>query len=129
MSQTDLGGIVMVNEVRDRSVLADTMLPKVFHNLLDNTIRHGEKVGTVHIYIEDTEGGANIIWEDDGVGIPVDEKEKIFLKGYGKNTGQGLFLTKDILNMTGIDIIENGTPGEGARFVLIVPSRSLRRDR
>lgn len=128
IGQKDLGAIVLVNEARDLSILADAMFPKVFHNLLDNTLRHGGKVGTVHIDIEYTEGGANIIWEDDGVGIPEDEKDKIFFKGYGKNTGQGLYLTKDILNMTGIDIIENGVPGEGARFVLIVPKRSLRRE-
>lgn len=129
VSESDPGKIVLVNEVRECSVLSDPMFSKVFHNLLDNSIRHGEHVSTVRIYIKEEKDSASIIWEDDGIGVPADEKEKIFLKGYGKNTGQGLSLTKDILSMTGIDIIEDGTPGEGARFIIVVPVNAFRRTR
>jgi signal transduction histidine kinase len=57
-----------------------------------------------------------LVYEDDGQGIPEEEKEKIFLRGYGKNTGLGLFLIKEILAITGITIVENGIYGMGARF-------------
>jgi sensor histidine kinase regulating citrate/malate metabolism len=38
-----------------------------------------------------------------GVGIQLDEKQKIFEKGYGQNTGFGLFLAREILAITGIN--------------------------
>jgi signal transduction histidine kinase len=72
------------------------------------------------------DGGLFIVVEDNGVGIPVDEKEKIFEKGFGKNTGFGLFLVREILAITGITIRETGTPGEGARFEISVPKEGFR---
>jgi signal transduction histidine kinase len=54
-------------------------------------------------------------------------KEKIFERGFGKNTGLGLFLAREILVITGITITENGTPGKGARFEITVPKGMWRR--
>jgi signal transduction histidine kinase len=70
--------------------------------------------------------GLLILVEDDGNGIPIDEKEKIFGRGYGKNTGLGLFLAREILSITGITIRETGIPGKGARFEMLVPKGSFR---
>jgi signal transduction histidine kinase len=63
---------------------------------------------------------------DDGIGIAPDRKEKIFEKGFGENTGLGLFLVREILSITGISIAENGEPGNGAQFDLIVPRDKYR---
>ena len=62
-----------------------------------------------------------IACEDDGVGIPTDEKEQIFDRAYGRNSGYGLFLAREVLAITGLGIRETGTPGEGARFEILVP--------
>ncbi|MEI7856811.1 MAG: ATP-binding protein, partial [Methanomicrobiales archaeon] len=62
-----------------------------------------------------------IICEDDGDGVPAEDKERIFGRGFGKNTGLGLALSREILDITGITIIETGEPGNGARFEITVP--------
>ena len=62
-----------------------------------------------------------IIYEDNGRGVSDDEKEKIFMRGYGKNTGYGLFLIREIVSITGCTITERGISGEGARFEIEVP--------
>jgi signal transduction histidine kinase len=62
-----------------------------------------------------------LVFEDNGVGIPSSEKEMIFERGYGKNTGFGLFLIREILSITGLSIKENGIPGKGVRFEITVP--------
>ena len=67
-----------------------------------------------------------INFEDNGVGIPTDEKEQIFERGYGKNTGLGLFLASEILSITGMTIRETGEPGKGARFEIAVPKDGYR---
>jgi signal transduction histidine kinase len=67
-----------------------------------------------------------VFWEDNGTGIPQSEKEKIFKRGYGKNTGFGLFLVREVLGLTGISIKETGTPGQGSRFGIKVPKEAYR---
>jgi len=105
----------------DVEVFADPMLQKVFFNLFDNSLRHGGHVRNLQVACREGEGGLKILWEDDGVGIPDDEKERVFERGYGKNTGLGLFLVREILGITGITIVETGTLGKGAIFEISVP--------
>lgn len=66
------------------------------------------------------------MWEDDGAGIADDAKTRIFERGYGKNTGLGLFLIKEILSLSGITIYESGESGKGARFCLLIPEGKYR---
>lgn len=119
-------GIPLTNECGNIEIYADPMLEKVFANLMDNTIRHGEKATGVHLTCETSDGGLVVAWEDDGSGVPDDLKKKIFSKGFGKNTGFGLFLANEILSITGITISENGVYGEGARFEIHVPEGGWR---
>jgi signal transduction histidine kinase len=67
-----------------------------------------------------------IIYEDDGEGIPAGDKEHIFRRGFGKHTGLGLFLSREILAITGITIRESGEPGKGVRFEILVPGDMYR---
>ena len=119
----ELSGTVRLdNEIPPgRSVFADPLIVKVFFNLMDNAVRYGETITTIHFYGKEQDGDFVIRCEDDGVGIPADQKEKIFERGYGKNTGLGLFLAREILSITGISIRETGIPGKGARFEILVP--------
>lgn len=102
------------------------MLEKVFFNLLDNSIRHGETVSKIRVSAHSQGDNLIIVWEDNGVGIVEDEKDHIFDRGYGKNTGLGMFLAREILSLTDIAIIENGTAGKGARFEMSIPRESYR---
>ncbi|MDG6249777.1 PAS domain S-box protein [Methanocalculus sp.] len=102
-------------------ILADPMIQKVFSNLIDNTLRHGEGADQIRILCRETGSGLTITYEDNGPGIPHEEKKRIFDRGFGKNTGYGLFLVQEILTITRISITENGEPGKGARFEILVP--------
>jgi PAS domain S-box-containing protein len=103
------------------SVYADPMLERVFFNLLDNSVRHGQRVTGIRVSSRRSGDDLVIVWEDNGVGIAADEKERIFERGFGKNTGLGMFLVREILSLTGIAIAETGKPGTGARFEIVVP--------
>lgn len=111
----------------DIAVFADPMIQKVFFNLMENTIRHAEGASRVEIRCEEQDGDLMICWEDDGPGIPDGEKERIFEKGFGKHTGFGLFLAREILTITGITITETGEYGRGARFEMRVPEGGWRK--
>ena len=123
------GGLPITDETDGLAIHADPMLVKVFANLMDNTIRHGETATRVRVrYRPEENGDLTLVWEDDGVGVPAGEKERIFARGVGKNTGFGLFLIREILAITGITVTETGEPGAGARFEMRVPSRAFRFD-
>ncbi|MCE5296665.1 MAG: PAS domain S-box protein [Euryarchaeota archaeon] len=114
-------GVQFQMDIPDVKIFADPMFEKVFANLMDNSIRHGEKVSKISIKTEQQGGELIIVWEDDGAGIPAQDKEYIFEPGFGKNTGYGLFLTREILSITDLKIRENGIFGKGARFEIRVP--------
>lgn len=107
-------------------VLADPLIAKVFYNLMDNAVRYGQTITAIRFFVEDRDGNAIIVCQDDGAGVAAGEKERIFDRGFGKNTGLGLALSREILDITGLTIRETGTPGAGARFEIAVPAASCR---
>ena len=102
------------------------MLRKVFANMIDNTVRYGETVTRIKVSTHADGEALVVVYEDDGAGTPREEKDLIFWKGYGKNTGLGLYLTAQILGITGIEIRETGTLGIGARFEIRCPPGTWR---
>jgi len=118
--------ILFSSSCGNMEVFADPMLENVFANLFDNALRHGERVSRITIHCERAGDELVIFVEDNGVGIPIDIKPKIFLKGFGKHTGFGLFLVREILAITGISIHETGKHGTGARFEITVPKGGFR---
>ena len=125
-SDLDAKGVAIGIKLKGVEVYADPMLAKVFHNLADNSLRHGGKVTKIGVRFEDGKDGLKVVYEDDGVGIEDSEKQTIFNRGSGRHTGYGLHLIKGILGITGIAIQETGVPGEGARFELLVGPGSYR---
>ena len=117
----DLHGITVVNNCNDLMLLADSFMKHVFLNLVDNSLKHGEQVSKIRIFyvIEDKE--IKLVFEDDGVGIPIAEKEKIFERGVGKDSGYGLYLIREMCEVYGWSIKETGKPGKGAMFIVTIP--------
>jgi PAS domain S-box-containing protein len=105
---------------------ADPLLVKVFYNLFDNARQHGDAVTRISISHRRSETGLIITIADNGSGISLRDKQHIFERGFGKNTGLGLFFSKEILSITGMSIGETGSPGEGARFEIAVPEEAFR---
>jgi signal transduction histidine kinase len=121
---TDLKGIKIVNECHDLTVLADSLLRQLFYNLIDNTLKYGEKTGQIRIYSKTSSADKlELVYEDDGVGIPNDMRSSLFKEGFtsGKGTGYGLFMMKRIIEVYGWDIQETGIQGKGVRFVITMP--------
>ncbi len=121
------GGVTIEAPDEGWEIRADPLIEQVFYNLIENALRHGGTVRRVRFSVEaQSAGGAVIACEDDGTGVPVNEKEQIFERGYGRNTGLGLYLSREILATTGMTITESGRPGAGARFEIRVPPDTCR---
>jgi PAS domain S-box-containing protein len=117
---------LLESRVKGLEIYADPLLSKVFYNLMENSARHGERVTRLDLFFERDAGGITLVFADDGVGVPASEKEKIFRRESYKNTGFGLFLSREILSITGLSIKETGVPGDGARFEIRVPNEAYR---
>jgi PAS domain S-box len=127
MASLPLRDIRVSTDLPDLEVYADPLFVKVFYNLTDNALRYGGNQMTSVSVTAHEEGPAIVIlFEDNGAGISEEDKKKLFTKGFGKHTGLGLFLSREILSITGITITENGIPGKGARFEINVPKDGYR---
>ncbi len=127
VKEAPLGKVMVKNDLpAGAEVFADPLIGKVFYNLMDNAVRYGGKITTIRFSIEKSGDDHLIVCEDDGDGIVAGQKEKIFDRGFGKNTGLGLALSREILSITGITIRETGEPGKGARFEMAVPKGAWR---
>jgi PAS domain S-box-containing protein len=108
-------------------IFADPLCEKVFYNLIDNAVRHGgDRMTTIRFSTCESDRGMTIVVEDNGNGISPEDRKRLFERGFGKNTGLGLFLSREILSITGITITETGTPGCGARFEIAIPKGAYR---
>ena len=125
----DLGNTNFEMDIHDMEIYADPLLEKVFFYLISNSLKYGgSKMTKIRIYRKKADDRLTIICEDDGVGIPQDQKGYLFPKEWGsrRHAGYGLFLIREILGITNISIFESGTPGEGARFEITVPQGMFR---
>ncbi|MDD1744026.1 MAG: PAS domain S-box protein, partial [Methanomassiliicoccales archaeon] len=119
-------GLKVEDKTRGLEIMADPLVERVFYNLVDNSIRHGDGVKCIRISAEPRGNAMLVIYEDDGVGIKDEDRAHIFEKGFGKNSGYGLFLIREILAITGITIEERGKAGKGVRFEMTVPADAWR---
>jgi PAS domain S-box-containing protein len=108
-------------------IFADPLLEKVFYNLIDNALRYGgQKMTAIRIFLQESERGLVLSVEDDGGGISAEDRKRLFERGFGHHSGLGLFLSREILSITGITITESGETGKGARFDMLVPKGGYR---
>jgi len=124
--QLSLPSVDLQVNVKDVEIFADPLIVKVFFNLIENSLRHGERVTRMEFSSRESEAGLVITYRDNGTGITAEDKKKLFQKGFGKHTGLGLFLSREILAITGITITENGEPGKGVQFDMTVPHGAFR---
>jgi PAS domain S-box-containing protein len=124
----DLKGIKVENKCTGFEVIADSLLTQVFYNLIDNSLKYGEKTSTISIFAQKlSEGSVKLCFKDDGVGLDKHFREHLFERGFGKGTGFGLYLIRKICEVYGWTVKENGQPSQGAQFEFMIPIEKVKR--
>ena len=123
----DLGAMTIVEKGTDVSILADPMLENAVKNIIENAVIHGGGATEMDISADVRDGRLVVSFRDNGKGMTDEERAHLFQRGYGRNNGFGLFLSREVLDITGITICECGVPGQGANFQIIVPEGGWRR--
>ena len=112
-----------------------TLLPRLVSILVDNAIRYSDHGGTVHVRVRtDGEQAVLLEVEDDGIGIPVSERTRVFDRFYRGDaarlkrpdgSGLGLAIAAWIVQQHhGTMAVTGGATG-GTRMQLRLP-RALR---
>ncbi len=108
---------------------------QILYNLLSNAIKFTPEGGQVGIECSEADGQACLSVWDTGVGIPPEDKEKIFeefyqagatTKGVKEGTGLGLAITRRLVEQQGGRIWVESEPGQGSRFSFTLPSGTPR---
>jgi len=103
-------------------------------NLIDNAVKYTTEQGVVSVVLEKNENTVKISIQDSGVGIPENEKEKIFKKFYRatnaaqvepNGSGLGLFITQNIIKRHGGDIGFESRAGRGTTFWFTLPIKNI----
>jgi PAS domain S-box-containing protein len=126
ISHLDFLHIARNMSVEGLEIYADPLLEMVFFHLMQNVLEHGVHATQVTIQYQEKPDKMTLVIEDNGVGIPAEEKHMIFDRGYGKNTGLGLFFAREVLSITKITIKETGEAGKGARLEIGIPRGGYR---
>ena len=117
----DIGSVCLDISLENLQILADGMLPKVFGNLIGNAFKHAGTITRLTFSAKQRGSEMALICEDDGTGISPEKKDTLFQPVFNKKHGYGLYLVSEILDITGMTITEEGTPGTGAKFVILIP--------
>jgi PAS domain S-box-containing protein len=121
---SDLKGVELINECHGLTVFADSLLRQLFYNLIDNSLKYGEKIGKIRVHYAEEENQLKLTYEDNGAGISEEVKSNLFKEGFGRGTGYGLYLMKRICEAYGWTIQETGKYGQGAQFTMTIPKNA-----
>lgn len=120
------GNLTITADVGKIEVFSDDLIERVFANLIENTIEHGVRATAIRFFSEIRGRDLVLVYEDDGIGIPADEKELVFDHTRRGRISYGLFFSREVLAITGLSIRETGEAGKGARFEILVPEGLFR---
>jgi CheY-like chemotaxis protein len=124
--QSQKHAVSLVCDLHGLEIHTDPLIARVFYNLIHNAIRHGGHVTLITFTCREDPAGLLLVCEDDGVGIPADQKSSLFDRIVGGAGKFGLFFVREVLTLSGMGIRETGIPGKGARFEITVPVGAYR---
>lgn len=108
-------------------------MEELLTNLLTNAIKYNQPGGTVWVNISRENDVMVIVVKDNGIGIPKEDKERVFERFYrvdkGRDkkaggTGLGLSIVKHIVGYRDGTIELDSEPGEGSTFTIRIPIRT-----
>jgi signal transduction histidine kinase len=97
---------------------------QIVANLVENAVRHGD--GDVWVMVRaQSDGGAELVVDDDGPGIPEEIRPRIFTKfwkhGKGGGSGLGLYIVQGLTEAHAGDVKVESSPSGGARVRVRLP--------
>ncbi|MEM1296319.1 MAG: HAMP domain-containing sensor histidine kinase [Verrucomicrobiota bacterium] len=102
----------------------------ILTNLIDNAMKHGSKNPKIRLSARETEDAVQISVEDDGPGIPLSERKKVFARFYqidqrlsrqGEGCGLGLHISRSLAKAHSGSLEISDSDLGGAKITLTLP--------
>ncbi len=119
-------GITFEEDTSGIEVFAEPVFESILSILISDSLQFGKTVDRITLSYRRSGDAIVLIYSDNGIGIAVSEKNRVFLRPEDGGTGHRLAVVKEILSMLGMEISENGQPGSGVRFEITVPEGKYR---
>jgi len=119
--------ILFESELDECIILADpNQILRVFNNLIKNALQAvtGERQGMIKIKLAEVDNFCELIFQDNGTGIPDEMQTRIFSPNFTTKTagmGLGLAMVKNIIDSSSGRIRFESKPGEGTTFIVWLP--------
>ena len=133
MQQTSPSHRILVRGATRASLIGDPdRLGQVFTNLLSNAIKYSPDAETVEVEHSTAEDAVTVRVRDHGVGIPREQRDKIFERFYRvtdakqkriAGLGMGLYIVAEIVKSHGGTITVDSEVGKGSTFTVTFPTR------
>jgi len=103
---------------------------QVLANLVENAVKYSPGGGRVEVVLENVGESVRFTVRDSGLGIPLDEQERIFQKFYRLDpnltrgiggTGLGLYIARELVRRMGAEITVDSAPNRGSAFSFELP--------
>ncbi len=124
--------VLQLDTEAKRFVLEPRLTARALQNLINNAIRYCEQTVRVSAYTN-TQKGLVLSIEDDGIGIPENERERVFEPFYRMDRsrdretggfGLGLAISRRAIECQGGKIVVDASPLGGARFNIRLPPQA-----
>lgn len=127
MKQASAGKVRCENLIpEDVELLADSCIGRVISGIISSSLSRPQKPTVIRFSLQVQQNGYSVIFEDDGEGIPDELKEKIFLREQALQEWPDLYLSKEVLGLSGITVKETGAYKKGGRYEFFCPEGSVR---
>ena len=109
----------------------------VLDNLISNAIKFTHPGGRVRVRVQDKGEFVMVSVSDDGIGIPLDDREKVFERFYragnrsevnAPGTGLGLAIAREVVDKHGGKIWLESELGKGTTFHFVIPASGRERE-
>lgn len=130
-AETSAIELALETEEVGRVLGEEARLAQLLDNLVSNAVKFTPQGGRVTVRLSGTEGVARTEVSDTGIGIPDEERERLFerffrsqtaLERQIQGTGLGLYISKAIVEAHGGRIGVHSTEGEGTTFIVELPT-------
>jgi two-component system phosphate regulon sensor histidine kinase PhoR len=108
------------------------LLTEIIYNLCDNAVKYNRSGGSVDITVIETSGIVELTVADTGIGIPREDRNRIFERFYRVDkshsrdtggTGLGLSIVKHAAQYLGLSVEIESTLGHGTTFSIRFPEK------
>ena len=108
------------------------LLSLIVYNLCENGIKYNNPHGSVKVDVNDFEDRAVLTVNDNGIGIPHDQQDRVFERFYRVDkshskevggTGLGLSIVKHAVMVHSGKITVNSETGKGSEFIVMIPNK------